>query len=127
MALARILESETKIYEECSEEREVLRDLRVDADFFMEIVDRKEERRLNFGNLRLFFDDGGLILHDAEVVSFLRRVDRYDEGSIRITELSRFLRLFDKNGGISKTVRSKSGVEGGIINPSRNRSRSASK
>ena len=49
---------------------------------------------INFDNLRLYLNDCGLLPYDSEIISFLRRVDRDDDGVITIQELQGFLGRF---------------------------------
>ena len=55
------------------------------------LVDKVENDNLNFNNIQGFLNDSGLMPYDSEIISFLRRVDRDDDGVINCKELDEFL------------------------------------
>lgn len=61
----------------------------------MEIVDGDARGSLNFNNIQQMLLKAGYAPLDSEIISFLRRIDRDDDGVISALELSRFLEQFN--------------------------------
>jgi len=93
-ALAMLLEREIKLFRDVMEDKMKLDQYGLSGYKIVEIIDGDGEGNLNYNNLRNFIHESGIIPYDAEIISFLRRVDRDDDGAINAKELEKFLSLF---------------------------------
>lgn len=93
-ALALLLEREIGIFEDMMEDKEKLDTLGINGLKIVEIIDGDVHGNLNFNNIRSFVLESGIIPYDSEVIAFLRRVDRDDDGVINAEEMDKFLNLF---------------------------------
>jgi Ca2+-binding EF-hand superfamily protein len=88
-----------QMFEDLYFEKNRLDFLGISAEKFVEIVESdqpldKKAYNLNYKNLKSFIQKTGLIPYDQEIISFLRRVDRDDDGVINIKELDKFIKRF---------------------------------
>ena len=74
---------------------EELQRLGLDCARIVEIVDGSVNGNLNFNNLQKFLNHAGFMPYDSEIIAFLRRVDRDDDGVICTPELGRFMDKFE--------------------------------
>jgi len=95
LALASLLKQEINIFSDLEDEKSRLDGLGLSPGRIIFEVDKKNSKDLNFQNLKEFLGDSGIAAFDNELISFLRRVDRDDDGVINLHELERFLKLFD--------------------------------
>lgn len=93
-AMAVLLERELAIFEEALPQKDELDNLALSGPKIIEIVNGSEKGNLNFNNLQKFLFESGLIPYDSEIINFLRRVDRDDDGVITAPELDNFLSKF---------------------------------
>lgn len=94
VAMAILLEREIAIFEEALVQKDELDNLALSGPRIVEIVAGSENSSLNFKNLQNFLHGSGLIPYDAEIINFLRRVDRDDDGVITAEEMDDFLSRF---------------------------------
>ena len=97
--LAKVINHEMQMFEDLFQDKGRLDSLGVTPEKLIEVVEMetKESKRvsnLNYKNLKSFILKMGLIPYDQEIISFLRRVDRDDDGVINVQELDRFMRRF---------------------------------
>lgn len=93
-AMAVLFNWEIKLLEDTLPQMEELQRLGLDCSRIIEIIDGSPEGNLNFNNLQKFLNHAGFMPYDSEIISFLRRVDRDDDGVITTPELGRFLERF---------------------------------
>lgn len=93
-ALALLVEREIKLFEEVMQDKEQLDELGINGFKIVEMIDGDPSGNLNFNNLKNFVHESGIIPYDSEIIAFLRRVDRDDDGVINSEEMDRFLSLF---------------------------------
>lgn len=94
-SLARLIEREVFLYEDAMEEKRVLIvENNLNSARILELVDPLRSGNVNFNNLQQFFNQSGLLPYDAELINFLRRLDKDDDGVINHIELENFLTLF---------------------------------
>jgi Ca2+-binding EF-hand superfamily protein len=93
-AMAILLEREIKLFQDVMEDKMKLDQYGLSGFKIVEIIDGDGNGNLNYKNLRNFIHESGIIPYDAEIISFLRRVDRDDDGAINADELEKFLSLF---------------------------------
>lgn len=87
------------MFEDLYYEKSRLGFLQIDAEKLIRIVEEsipenEKYNNLNYKNLKRFMGQVGLIPYDQEIINFLRRVDKDDDGVIEVDELSRFLSAF---------------------------------
>ena len=104
-ALAILFEKEICIFEDAMTQKEELDNLSLTGHKIVELIDGSDEGNLNFNNLQKYLHDCGLMPYDAEIISFLRRVDRDDDGFITSEELEKFLERFVQTEGIMDSIR----------------------
>ena len=104
-ALAILLEKEISIFEEALTQKQELDNLALSGHKIVELIDGSEQGNLNFNNLQKYLHSSGLMPYDSEIISFLRRVDRDDDGVISGEELERFLERFLHSDGLMDSIR----------------------
>lgn len=97
VAIAVLLEREIALFEETFYEKEELDENNLNAHKVVELVDSKKDGNINFTNLQAYLNECGLMPYDSEIISFLRRVDRDDDGVILPDEMGRFMERFRTN------------------------------
>lgn len=105
VSMANLLEQEINIFSELSQVKRKLDKLNFNAERIIDEIDKVNGLEINFCNLQEYLTDCGIVVHDFELIGFLRRLDRDDDGVIKVKELARFLNIFDINGnrvGMSK-------------------------
>jgi Ca2+-binding EF-hand superfamily protein len=95
LALSYLLGQEIQIFCELADEKRKLDKLGLNSARLIFEVDKVNSRELNFQNLNAYLSDSGVNAFDNEIISFLRKVDRDDDGVINLHELERFMKLFD--------------------------------
>ena len=60
----------------------------------IQMIDGDENGNINFNNIQKFLHSVGLMPYDSEIINFLRRIDRDDDGVITSEELDCFLDKF---------------------------------
>lgn len=108
VALAVLLEREVSIFEEGYFEKEELDEQNLNGFKVVEIIDGSlggKDGNVNFNNLQRYLLECGLMPYDSEIISFLRRVDRDDDGVVLPEELSLFLEKFNHSEGALKSIR----------------------
>lgn len=105
VALAVLLEREISIFEDTYYEKEELDECGLNGHKIVELVGADKDQSLNFKNLQRYLLENGLMPYDSEIISFLRRVDRDDDGVILPEELGLFLEKFNHNEGTLKSIR----------------------
>jgi Ca2+-binding EF-hand superfamily protein len=104
-AMAILLEREIAIFEEAMAQKDELDNLALSGHKIVEVIDGDEGGNLNFNNLQRYLHDCGLMPYDSEIISFLRRVDRDDDGVITGEELDRFLERFVHSDNVMQNIR----------------------
>ena len=111
-AMAIMLALEVGMIEAALGEKQELKRLKLDGRAIVEIVDAQKDGNLNFNNIQRFLHDCGLMPYDSEIINFLRRVDRDDDGVITDDELERFLSKFGREAeGPGASLRMTKGPE----------------
>ena len=94
--LASLVEREVYIFEDAKEARSAMQvDCGLNPAKILELVDNVSCGNLNFNNLQKFLNSCGLLPYDAEIINFLRRLDKDDDGVVDLPELERFLKNFE--------------------------------
>ena len=91
--LCKLLLKEMQIYNELREEYTNMLNLGLDTREVISYVDAENQKEVNFENLSNLFRNNNLRPYDDELISFLRRVDRNDDGIIDWRELDDFAGL----------------------------------
>ena len=94
-AMAVLFDLEMKILEDSLPQIEELQRLGLDCARIVEIIDGSPEGNLNFNNIQKFLNHAGFMPYDSEIIAFLRRIDRDDDGVICTPELGRFIDKFE--------------------------------
>ena len=100
VALAVLLDLEIGIFEDLYQEKKRLDELDLTGNVVVSIIENRIQHRnnpnlnINFANLRTFLNNSGILPYDSEMISFLRRVDRDDDGVVKIQEFEDFLAKF---------------------------------
>lgn len=100
VALAVLFDLEIGIFEDLYQEKRRLDELDLTGNIVVSIIENRIQDRnnpnlnINFTNLRSFLNDCGLLPYDSEMISFLRRVDRDDDGVINTREFENFIHKF---------------------------------
>ena len=93
ISLALLLEKEANFFRELAQELKILKGLNIYAYDMMRIIDATHHIEINFDNMYALFRKNNLMPYDEELISFLRRLDKDDDGVITLEELDEFLRL----------------------------------
>lgn len=93
-AMALLFNLEIKLLEDTLPQMEELQRLNLDCARMIEIIDGNPDGSLNFNNVQKFLNHAGFMPYDSEIIAFLRRVDRDDDGVISTPELGRFMDKF---------------------------------
>ena len=93
-AMAILLALEIGIFEGAIFEKMELDRLVVSGHKIVTMIDGNEKGNLNFNNIQRFLHECGLMPYDSEIINFLRRIDRDDDGVISGDELCDFLGKF---------------------------------
>jgi hypothetical protein len=93
ISLALLLEKEINFFNEISEELSILKVLAISAADIITIIDGEHHTEINFDNMYALFRKNNLMPYDEELISFLRRIDKDDDGVITLPELQEFLKL----------------------------------
>lgn len=94
--LAALLEREVYFFDDSLEQKLHMTDESLlSPSKIMELVDSTHGQNFNFTNLQQFFNKIGLLPYDAEIINFLRRTDKDDDGVVNLPELEYFLSLYD--------------------------------
>ena len=93
-ALAVLIDREINLFEDVLEAKDKLDKNGLSGYKIVEIIHGSGNGSLTFKNLRKFIHESGIMPYDSEIISFLRRVDRDDDGVITADELEKFLSLF---------------------------------
>ena len=93
--LAILLALEVGVFEGAIFEKQELDRLIISGHKIVSIIDGGDEKgNLNFNNIQRFLHECGLMPYDSEIINFLRRIDRDDDGVITGDELCSFLDKF---------------------------------
>jgi len=95
-AMAVLMSLEIKMFEEAHIQKEQLDKMGLSGHTIVEIIDEDPEGNLNFNNIQRYLTESGLMPYDSEIINFLRRVDRDDDGVITGEEFMNFLTKFDR-------------------------------
>jgi Ca2+-binding EF-hand superfamily protein len=106
-AMAILFEREVAIFAETMSQKEELDNLALSGHKIVELIDGSETGSLNFNNVQKFLHSTGLMPYDSEIIAFLRRVDRDDDGVITGEELNNFIQLFHQSDNVLDTLRRK--------------------
>ena len=68
----------------------------IDDNTIFSEVDTKKSRRIDFSNLKAFFESSKIVPRDSEIISILRVIDINDDGIITEIEFNFFIELFSK-------------------------------
>ena len=90
--LAKLLYAEVNLFEAIVAEKEaVIRQNGLTASKVISLVDGGSSANLNFSNLQAIFNSTGVLPYDAEIINFIRRLDKDGDGVINQDELADFL------------------------------------
>lgn len=103
--MAVLFNLEIALFEDSRVYREELSKLGLNGHEIVEIIDGKPEGSLNFNNIQRYLNQNGLMPYDSEIISFLRRIDRDDDGVITGQELQKFLDRYFKQVDTMNTKR----------------------
>jgi len=92
--MAVLFEREVSIFAETIAQKEELDNLALSGHKMVEMIDGSDTGSLNFNNVQKFLHSSGLMPYDSEIIAFLRRVDRDDDGVISGEEMNNFMQLF---------------------------------
>ena len=90
-ALAVLFNLEVALLEDSKVIRDELGKIGIDGFDVVGVIDGNPQGSLNFNNIQRYLNQSGLLPYDSEIISFLRRIDRDDDGVITGEELQRFL------------------------------------
>jgi Ca2+-binding EF-hand superfamily protein len=99
--LAYLIEQELTIFEQSNSLKKRLDDLGVTSMKMLDMIDKEVNGNINFNNLQSFLNSVGLLPYDAEIINFLRRLDKDDDGVISPKELDNFLNIYNMEDPIS--------------------------
>lgn len=101
-ALAILISSEIKMLEELRDSKQEIEALHLSDQQIFNLLDTKNEGLLNYNSLKNFIQETGVLPFDSELIAFLRRVDKDDDGAISLKEFENFMVLFSNVGKIRK-------------------------
>lgn len=97
ISLALLLEKELDFFNEISDEKDNLDSLGITEEEIINLIDSERNQEINFDNMFNLFRKNNLVPYDEEIISFLRRIDKDDDGVITLNELKEFFDLIPKN------------------------------
>ena len=106
-AMAVLFEREVSIFAETMAQKDELDNLALSGHKIVELIDGAETGSLNFNNVQKFLHSTGLMPYDSEIIAFLRRVDRDDDGVISGEEMNNFISLFNHTDSVLDSMRRK--------------------
>lgn len=106
-AMAILFEREVSIFAETMAQKDELDNLALSGHKIVELIDGAETGSLNFNNVQKFLHSTGLMPYDSEIIAFLRRVDRDDDGVISGEEMNNFISLFNHTDSVLDSMRRK--------------------
>lgn len=95
VALAALIDMESSVFQQLACEKEELDSVGLDATQIMREIVGDENGAIDFNNVQQYLNKSGLLPYDSEIIAFLRRIDRNDDGLVSQEELSIFLEIFD--------------------------------
>lgn len=95
--MAVLFNLEVALFEDSKSYKEELDRQGINGFEIVAIIDGNPEGSLNFDNIQRYLNQSGLMPYDSEIISFLRRIDRDDDGVITGDELQKFLLRFKKS------------------------------
>ena len=93
-AMAVLFNLETVLFEDSRGYRDELHKLGISGYEIVGILDGNPQGSLNFDNIQRYLNQSGLMPYDSEIISFLRRIDRDDDGVITGEEMHKFLERY---------------------------------
>ena len=103
--MAVLFEREVSIFAETIAQKDELDNLALSGHKIVEMIDGTDTGSLNFNNVQKFLHSSGLMPYDSEIIAFLRRVDRDDDGVISGEEMNNFMQLFHQSENVLDTMR----------------------
>lgn len=110
-SMANLIDKEINIFSNLVEEKRMLDKYNYNAEKMVKEIDTANGAEINFSNLTEFLSDCGIAVYEFEVISFLRRLDRDDDGVVKVNELENFLRIFDIKDRHSSYSKRRVGVD----------------
>ena len=95
-AMAVLLNLEIDLFEDAGIQKSEMDKLALSGHKVVELIDGDPEGNLNYTNIQKYLNNSGLMAYESEIINFLRRVDRDDDGVITGNELMNFLQKFDR-------------------------------
>lgn len=90
--LIKLLAEEVNIFDHISIERDILlRQKGLTTSRIISLVDSGSKQNLNFNNIQSLVNLTGVLPYDAEIINFIRRLDKDGDGVINQAELGDFL------------------------------------
>lgn len=89
-SMAMLFNLEVALFEDSKAIKDELTKIGADGYDVVGLIDGNPQGCLNFNNIQRFLNQAGLLPYDSEIISFLRRIDRDDDGVISGEELQRF-------------------------------------
>lgn len=111
VSMANLIEQETNIFSELAQEKRRLDKINFNAERIINEIDKENGEEINFCNLQEYLNECGIVVYDFEIIGFMRRVDRDDDGVIKKEEFTRFLDVFDISGEKYSQSRRQIGVD----------------
>lgn len=93
-ALAELIEEEIALFSELSRYKKKMDVSSLNSKKIVEMVDTDQSQCINFNNLKAVIEEVGVVPFDYELIAFLKRVDRDDDGVLNVEEFQNFLDLF---------------------------------
>lgn len=93
-AMAILLSSEIRMLEGLLESYSLIQAANCGVMDMFQLMDSKKEGILNYNSLKNFIQETGVLPFDSELIAFLRRLDRDDDGAISQQEFEGFMELF---------------------------------
>jgi len=88
LTLVELVQMELKVPGLIIEEIEELTKLGIGSYELIKKISGSPAGRLDYNNLHAYLTNAGYLPYDAEIISFLKRVDRTDDGTVSVEELS---------------------------------------
>ena len=99
LEIAELIENEINLLTRLSRIRQRLITLKISALDLVTTISGSETAPINFHNLKRCLVDFGLSVYDNEIVCFLRRIGRDEDGVVSAEEIARFLNLVGAASG----------------------------
>ncbi len=92
--MVHILDLEVQLFRQAAKDREKLEECSLSPNGLLDLVEgRPGAPNANFKNLNRYLAQSGLLIYEHEIINFIRKLDRDDDGVVNAAELNSMFRI----------------------------------